>query len=137
MGQRKYKDLSIGESISLKQTASDEYVRGMAELTGDDNPIHLDEEYSKNSFFGQRIAHGLFCDGMISRMLGTELPGLGTIYLEKHIQFRAPVYINDEIEATLTITNLIGEKNLIDLAFVCEKNDGTVVAKGEVRVKLP
>ena len=136
MIQRSFKDLAIGDTTSLKQVASEEYVVAMAELTGDKNPIHLDEEYAKGSLFGKRIVHGLFCDGMVSRVLGTDLPGLGSIYLEKHIQFRAPVYINDEIETRLTITNLVSEKHLIDLDFLCTKADGAVVAKGSVRMKL-
>ena len=137
MIKRNYSDLLVGDSISLKQTATNEYVAEMAELTGDINPVHLDDDYAATSIFGRRIAHGLFCDGMLSRMLGTDLPGLGTIYMEKHIQFRAPVYIGEEIETSLTITNLTDGKNLVDLSFVCGKADGTVVAKGEVRVKLP
>ena len=136
MIQRKFEELSVGDTASLKQVASQEYVVAIAELTGDKNPIHLDDEYAKESLFGQRIVHGLFCDGMISRVLGTDLPGLGSIYLEKHIQFRAPVFIGDEIETKLTITKLTAEKNLVDLDFVCSKADGTVVAKGEVRMKL-
>ena len=137
MVERKYEDLSIGDSASLKQTASTEYVAAMAELTGDKNPVHLDDEYARSSIFGRKIAHGLFCDGMVSRMLGTDLPGLGTIYMEKHIRFKAPVYIDDEIETTLTIVELTDEKRLVDLSFECKKADGTVVAKGNVRVKLP
>ena len=137
MTKREYKDLNIGDSVALKQTASEEYVVTMARLTEDTNPIHLDEEHAKGTIFGQRIAHGLFCDGMVSRILGTELPGLGTIYMQKNIQFRSPVFIGDEIETTLTITNLVDEKHLIDLDFICAKADGTVVAKGDVRVKLP
>ena len=137
MVERKYEDLSIGDSASLKQTASTEYVAAMAELTGDKNPVHLDDEYARSSIFGRKIAHGLFCDGMVSRMLGTDLPGLGTIYMEKHIRFKAPVYIDDEIETTLTIIELNDEKRLVDLSFECKKADETVVAMGNVRVKLP
>ena len=136
MIQKEYKDLYIGESVTLKQTASDEYVKTMAEITCDRNPIHLDDEFAKGTIFGQRIAHGLFCDGVVSRLL-TELTGPGTIYMEKHIQFRAPVFIDEEIETTLTITNLVDEKHFVDLDFACAKADGTVASKGEVRIKLP
>ena len=137
MINRKYEDLKIGDSGSLKQTATDEYVAKMAELTGDTNPVHLDDEYAKSSFFGQRIAHGLFCDAMVSTVLGTDMPGGGNIYMEKHIQFRAPIYIGEEIETTVTITDLADEKRFVSLSFKCEKADGTVAAKGDARVKMP
>lgn len=136
MLQRNFEDLFVGESASIRQTATEEYIQKMAELTGDNNLLHLDEEYAKTSLFGQRIAHGLFCDGMLSTILGTNLPGAGTIYMEKHIQFRAPVFIDDEIETTVAITGIDAEKRIIDLSFKCAKNDAAVVAKGKVRVKM-
>ena len=136
MEKRKFEELYIGQSVSLRQTATDEYVVKMAELTGDINPVHLDDEYAKASMFGQRIAHGLFCDGMVSCMLGTDLPGPGSIYLEKHIQFRAPVFLGDEIEGTLCITEINEEKRRVNLSFECTKTDGTIVARGEVLMKM-
>lgn len=94
--------LKIGDSASLTKTFSDADVRAFAEISGDKNPVHLDEAYAAGTRFKQRIVHGMLTAGLISAVLGTQLPGPGSVYLRQSIDFRTPVLIGDTITATAT-----------------------------------
>jgi 3-hydroxybutyryl-CoA dehydratase len=121
----------IGQRASLSKTISAGDVDTFAELIGDVNPIHVDEEYARRSRFGARIAHGMFTGGLISAVLGNELPGPGAIYLSQQLQFLAPVYIDDTITAVVQVTAWRPEKGIITLQTDCYKQDETQVATGE------
>lgn len=89
--------------VSEKITITDKMVRDFSELSGDKNPIHLDEEYSKNSIFGKRIVHGMLLSSFFSKIIATNYPGEGSIYLKQDLNFKNPCYINDEIEIVVEL----------------------------------
>ena len=87
----------VGQKVVLERTFSLEEVIAYAKITGDDNPLHVDEEYAKNSRFGGNIVHGMFVMGVVSKILGTILPGNGTIYLGQDVRFKRPVYVDKKV----------------------------------------
>lgn len=99
-------DLEIGMSDSLEKTISATDVETFAALSGDNNPIHLDDEYAQSTAFGQRIVHGMFSAALISAVAGTKLPGAGGVYFSQELKFRKPIFIDDTVIATLTITDI-------------------------------
>lgn len=129
--------LKIGDTASLSKTFSDEDVRAFAAISGDKNPVHLDEEYAAKTQFKKRIAHGILTAGLISAILGTQLPGEGSIYLGQQLNFKAPVYLNDTITATVTVIKIHERKPIATLETVCKNEDGVVVLNGEATVLFP
>lgn len=127
--------INLGDSYSQKFIASDEVVRDIAKVSGDINPVHLDEEYAKETIFGKRIAHGLFCLNAISMILGNYFPGNGTILLSQSFKYINPVYINDEIEVVLTVQEINHEKNIYVLSTVCKNQNSKIVLEGASTVK--
>ena len=123
--------LKIGDSASLNKTFSDEDVRSFAEISGDKNPVHLDDEYAAGTQFKGRLVHGILTAGLISAVLGMELPGPGSIYLSQSLNFRAPVYIGDTITATVTVVKIREGKPIVTLETVCRNQDDVVVLEGE------
>ncbi|MFL7810809.1 MAG: MaoC family dehydratase [Anaerolineae bacterium] len=103
----------VGEQASLTKTVTDSDVATFAELIGDHNPIHTDDQYARNSRFGRRVAHGIFTGGLISAVLGNHLPGPGAIYLSQQLEFLAPVFIGDTITAIVEVTSWRPEKRII------------------------
>ena len=94
-----YKDIKIGDKASVSKTVSEHDVYAYAGVTGDFNPVHVNAEFAKTSMFKQRIAHGMISAGLISAVLGTELPGINTIYMGQDLKFLAPVFYNDTLTA--------------------------------------
>jgi 3-hydroxybutyryl-CoA dehydratase len=131
--------LTAGQVATRSLCVRDEIVRGFAELLGDRNPIHLDDDFAKHSRFGQRIAHGMIAASLISAVLGNDLPGPGTVYLSQSLQFVAPVFIGDTLEARVQVLNIKDRKPIATLETVCTNQRGEVVLKGEAIVlfKLP
>jgi 3-hydroxybutyryl-CoA dehydratase len=129
--------LKIDDSASLTKTFSDEDVRSFAEISGDKNPVHLDDEYAAGTQFKKRLVHGMLTAGLISAVLGMELPGPGSIYLSQSINFRAPVYIGDTITATVTVLKIRESKNIVTLETVCKNQDAVVVLEGEAVLLAP
>ncbi|RVU32618.1 MaoC family dehydratase [Neptunomonas marina] len=97
-------DLEVGMAASYAKTISEADVVLFAGISGDDNPVHVNEEYAAQTPFKRRIVHGMFSAALISTVAGTRLPGPGAIYVDQQIKFKAPVYIGDTAKATLTIT---------------------------------
>ena len=124
-------DFEIGQQASLSKTITEDDVNTFAGLIGDFNPIHVDEEYARQSRFGRRIAHGVFTVGLISSVLGNELPGPGSIYLSQQIDFSAPVYIGDTITATVEVIAWRPDKRIITLKTDCHNQDEKPVATGQ------
>ena len=124
-------DFQIGEQASLTRTITEADVEAFAGLTGDHNPIHLDAEVAARSRFGRRIAHGIFSVGLISAVLGTKLPGPGSIYLSQKIDFLAPVYIGDTITAAVQVTAWRPDKRIITLETDARNQEGKQVVRGE------
>lgn len=129
--------LSIGQAASFSKTISEGDVYLYAGVTGDMNPAHINEEYAKSTRFQTRIAHGMLSAGLISAVLGTRLPGPGTIYLSQTLKFQAPVRIGDTITATATVKSLDTEKNRVVLDTTCVNQQGTVVLSGEALCMAP
>ena len=119
-------DLSIGMESSYEKTVSAQDIEAFAAVTGDTNPVHLDEAYAASTPFKARIAHGMLSAGLISTVLGTQLPGPGCIYLDQQIRFRAPVYINDTVVAKVTVEEINERRGRVSLKTQCYVNDKLV-----------
>ncbi len=124
----------IGQKATFSKKISEQDVDAFAEIIGDKNPLHLDENYAKGTRFGQRIAHGAFTMGLISAALGMELPGPGTVYLSQTIKFIKPVFLNDTITATVEITAIRPDKGLLTFRTDCANQKGEKIAEGEAVV---
>ncbi len=127
----KYSEFKIGMKAELSKTITDDDIKKFAEVTLDYNPVHMDEEAGKNSIFGQRIAHGMISAGVISGVLGTKLPGEGSIYMAQDLRFMAPVFIGDTITAICEIEELIPEKSRVVLKTTVVNQDGKEVVTGK------
>jgi len=121
----------VGESASLTRTITEDDIVAFARLTGDTNPLHLDETYARTTRFGRRIAQGLLTAGLISALLGTELPGPGAIYLEQSLKFVEPVYLGDTVTATVEVTAYREDKGVVSLRTECVNQHGEQVISGE------
>lgn len=129
-------DLKVGQSFMTVNVVSDADIIKFSEVTGDVNPIHLDENYAKNSIFGERIAHGMISAGYISAIFGTNFPGPGSIYLSQTLKFKAPVKIEDTVETTVTITEMNVRRKRVTLSCECRVGD-TLVLTGEAQLMVP
>jgi len=129
--------IEIGTTATLSKTITDEDIVNFADVVGDHNPVHLNDEYAKTTRFGRRIAHGMLGAGLISALIGNHLPGPGTIYLSQSLKFMAPVYPGDTITAKVTVTNIREDKGIITLNTVCFNQDQKNVIEGEAVVMVP
>ena len=118
----------------MTRKVTDADIRAFAELSGDHNPIHLDDGYAATTRFGQRIAHGMFGASLISAVIGNDLPGTGSIYLSQSLKFLAPVLLEDTLTARATVTKIRDDKPIVTLETVCENQRGETVIKGEAIV---
>ncbi|MGI5949207.1 MaoC family dehydratase [Peptoniphilus sp.] len=130
-------ELKVGDSASFAKTVTEADAYNYAGVSGDFNPAHINEEYAKNTKFETRIAHGMISAGFISAVLGTQLPGPGTIYLGQELKFTHPVHYGDTITATCTVEELIPEKNRVILKTTCTNQFGYVVIEGKATVLAP
>lgn len=131
-----FEDLSIGQSAEYAKTITEADVLLFVAVSGDDNPVHINAEYAETTMFKGRIAHGMLSAGFISTVLGTRLPGPGTIYLGQNLKFKAPVRIGDTVTAKVTVTALDPAKKRVTLSTVCTVK-GNVVIDGEAVVIAP
>ena len=131
-----FEDLQVGQTASLGKTITEADILMYAAVSMDTNPVHLNAEAAKQSVFGERIAHGMLSAGLISAVLGTQLPGPGTIYLRQSLRFAAPVKIGDTVTATVEVTALQPERKRATLKTTCTVG-GTVVIDGEATVLVP
>ncbi|MCL7452137.1 MAG: MaoC family dehydratase [Anaerolineae bacterium] len=121
----------IGERASFAKTVTESDVATFAGLIGDFNPIHVDAEYARKSRFGRRVAHGIFTAGLISAVLGNQLPGPGCIYLSQQIEFLAPVFIGDTITAVAEVSEWRADKRIVTLKTDCYNQDDEQVLTGK------
>lgn len=126
--------LNIGDTATRTKTITDEDVRAFAAVSGDKNPIHLDEDFAANTLFGKRIAHGMLSASLISAVLANDLPGQGSIYMGQTLKFVAPVFIGDEITARVTVTSVRDDKPIAKLETVCVNQHNEIVIKGEATI---
>jgi len=129
-------ELKIGDKFSTERLVTDEVIRKFADVSGDHNPIHLDDEVAKKTRFGKRIAHGMLSGAFISAVLGYELAERNIVYLSQTLKFTAPVYIGDTVTATATVTNIREDKPIVTLETVCTNQNGEVLVKGEAAVMI-
>ncbi|WP_342643039.1 MaoC family dehydratase [Rhodoligotrophos ferricapiens] len=129
-------DLTVGMRASLSKVIDDEAIRAFADVSGDHNPVHLDDAFAASTRFKTRIAHGMLSASLISTVIGMQLPGQGTIYLSQSLNFRAPVHCGDEVTASVEITEIDQRRRRVTLA--CEVKVGDViVVDGEAKVLAP
>ncbi len=129
--------LEIGASASRTTRITADLVATYAQITGDSNPVHLDEAYAAQTRFGRRIAHGMYTASLLSAVLANDLPGPGTIYLGQDVKFKAPVFIGDTITATVEVIAYREDKRIATFKTTCTNQDGTVVIEGEAVVLAP
>ena len=129
-------DIEIGMTRSLSKTIGDKEIEMFAELSTDHNPVHLDDSYAQDTIFGGRIAHGMLTAGLISAVIGEQLPGHGTVYLGQSLKFMAPVRPGDRVEAIVSVTAIDHGRRRVTLDCACRVGD-TVVLKGEALVLAP
>lgn len=125
-----------GDTASLSKTISDDDIRAFAEVTGDRNPLHLDEKFARQTRFGRRIAHGMLSASLISAVIANELPGQGSIYLGQTLQFVAPVFLGDTVTALVTVSAIREDKPILKLETVCTNQRNEVVIRGEATVLI-
>jgi len=130
-----FEDLAPGMSAHFGKTITEADIVMFAGITGDTNPVHLNEGFAAPTLFKGRIAHGMLSAGLISAVLGTRLPGPGCIYMSQSLQFRAPVRAGDTVTATATVTEIMAKRR-VRLATTCMVGD-TVVAEGEAVMLVP
>ena len=131
------KQFSVGQSASLSKTVTEYDVYTFAGVTGDFNPAHINEAYAATTSFKKRIAHGMLSAGFVSAVLGTKLPGPGSIYAGQTMKFLSPVYIGDTVTATVTIKEIIEERRRIILTTEVTNQDGVTVFTGEATIFIP
>jgi 3-hydroxybutyryl-CoA dehydratase len=123
-------ELKVGDSAQFSKTITETDINDFAKVTGDFNPVHLDQAYAEKTIFKGRIAHGLLSVGLLSSILGNILPGYGTIYLSHDIKFLAPVKIGDTITARVEVIELVQEKNRAKFKTSCMNQNGKEVVDG-------
>ena len=131
-----YSDLSVGMTEEYIKTITDDDIVSFAEVSGDTNPMHLDDDFASETFFRSRIAHGMLTASLISTIIGTLLPGPGCIYLGQNLKFLRPVRIGDTVLARVVIETLIPQKNRAALRTTCTVND-KLVLDGDALVMVP
>ncbi len=129
-----YENIHIGDTASLSKTITEHDVYSYAGITGDFNPVHVNAEFAKQSMFKQRIAHGMISAGLISAVLGTEMPGVNTIYMNQKLSFLAPVFYGDTLTATVECKEKNDEKHRIIFQTTVVNQNGKIVTNGEARV---
>lgn len=129
--------LNAGDQVTMTRAFSKEDVEAFARISGDSNPAHLDEDYARGTMFKTRIVHGMLTASLFSALLGTRLPGLGTIYTGQTLQFRRPVYLDEPITATITVREIVTEKNRVIFDCLAINGKGETVITGEATVMPP
>jgi 3-hydroxybutyryl-CoA dehydratase len=123
-------ELKVGDSAQISKKITGTDIADFARVTGDFNPVHLDQAYAEKTTFKGRIAHGLLSVGLLSSILGNILPGHGTIYLSQEVKFLAPVRIGDTITAKVEVLELNAEKNRVKFRTSCMNQEGEIVVDG-------
>jgi 3-hydroxybutyryl-CoA dehydratase len=127
----------VGEGFKFERFISSEDVRKFAEMIGDLNPVHLDAEFAEQSFFKKRIVHGAFLDGLISKVLGMDFPGQGTIYISQNSVFKRPVYVDTTVTVEVRVTQVIPEKRRLVLDTTILNDEGDLCLSGTATVWRP
>lgn len=132
-----YAAMVVGSTASRVHTVTLDDIERFAAVTGDTNPVHLDEVYAAKTRFGGRIAHGMLSAGFVSAVLGTQLPGPGVVYMSQSLRFVGPVRPGDAITTTVTVIEVIGPKRRLRLSTTCRNQNEEIVLDGEALVWVP
>ncbi|MGA3209399.1 MAG: MaoC family dehydratase [Syntrophales bacterium] len=127
---------TIGEEATRTRIISDDDIMTFARISGDDNPVHMNDDYAKGTMFKGRIAHGMLVAGLISAVCGTMLPGPGAIYLSQQLRFLAPVRPGDQVTARAKVTEWNQEKGRVTLFTEVKNQEGVAVISGEARLVM-
>jgi len=130
-------ELQVGDTARFSKTISESDVYMFAGVTGDLNPAHVNEEYAKGTFFKTRIVHGMLTASLISTVVGTMLPGPGTVYMRQKVSFLAPVNVGDTITAIVEVSEIIADKKRVRLKTYCINQENQTVVDGEALVSPP
>jgi 3-hydroxybutyryl-CoA dehydratase len=125
---------SVGDSAEITKTIEQADIDAFASVSGDHNPVHVDEEFAKTTRFGKRIAHGMLTASLISSVLANKLPGEGSVYLGQTLQFVAPVFPGDEVTARVTVKDIREDKPILKLETICVNQRDEIVIRGEATV---
>jgi 3-hydroxybutyryl-CoA dehydratase len=131
-----FEDLRVGQTAIIARTLTEADIVMFAGISGDTNPVHINEEFAANTMFSGRIAHGMLTASFISTVIGTRLPGPGSIYLSQSLRFKAPVRVGDTVRARATVTELFAEKRRASLSTTVTVG-AKVVLEGEALVMVP
>jgi len=126
-----------GDGFKWERHISGDDVQRFAEIVGDLNPVHLDAEFAENSFFKKRIVHGAFLAGLISKVLGMDFPGMGTVYISQNSIFKRPVYVDTTVSVEVKVAQVIEEKRRLVLDTNILNSNGEVCVAGTATVWLP
>jgi 3-hydroxybutyryl-CoA dehydratase len=137
MRGKSMEELKVGDVAEFSKTITEADVVLFAGITGDLNPAHIDEVWAQGTRFKGRIVHGMFSAGLISAVIGTRLPGPGSIYVSQEVRFLAPVRIGDTVTAQVEVEELVAERNRARLGTVCRTQEGKVVVEGTAWVMPP
>ena len=129
-------DIEMGMTRYVRKIISDQDIEKFAEISTDHNPVHLDDEYARDTIFEGRIAHGMLTAGLVSAVIGEQLPGHGTIYMSQNLKFLAPVRPGDLVHAEVKVIDMVIDKRRVKLDCRCEVN-GKNVLVGEAMVLAP
>ncbi|MEM0374803.1 MAG: MaoC family dehydratase [Nitrososphaerota archaeon] len=131
--------VSVGQRASYTREITADMIRAFSDLSGDRNPLHHDEEYAKSTVFGRVVAQGMLTASLISTVLGTVLPGPGSVYLEQYLKFTRPVYPGDVVTAEVEVTEVSekGNRAFVTLRTTCTNQRGEVVIDGWAKVLVP
>lgn len=130
------KKIEVGMCVSYSQVVKDSDIKKFAEISGDRNPVHLEEDFAKNSRYKKRIAHGLLTASYFSALFGTKIPGEGCVYASQSLKFKRPVYLGDTVTATVVVTKLDLRKKKVFFRTIC-KVKNKVVTDDEAEIFVP
>lgn len=129
-------ELKVGDTFTVNKEITDELIRQFADVSGDYNPIHLDEEFAKNTRFGKRIAHGMLTSSFISAVLGYKLSVRKVVYLGQTLKFKHPTFIGDVVTAKARVKHIRSDKPIVKIETICENQDGVLLVEGEATIML-
>ena len=132
---RAFASISVGEAASFEKIISEDDVRAFAVLSGDYNPLHMDDAYARSTSFGARVVHGMLLAGLVSRLNGMQLPGKRALLMKESLEFKKPVYIGDTVTVEGTLTRVSPATHIVELDIHIQVG-GTLVATGNVHVQV-
>jgi 3-hydroxybutyryl-CoA dehydratase len=128
-------EIEVGMRAAYSHTVTDADVKAYAGLSGDNNPVHMSDEFAEHSRFGERIAHGLYSAGFFSAIFGTRLPGPGCVYAAQNLRFKKPIYLGDTVVAEVIVTSLDRPRRRVFFSTICTVKE-TVVIEGEAEIYM-